>query len=285
MAHDAHSIGRSPPENQPSPFSVAAYGYASMGAPVFPLSPRDKVPFKGTRGCLEATTDHRQIDEWVRQYPGANIGIATGSWCCVLDVDGPEGLATLAEWEDLNRWLPEGPASMTGSGGAHYLFNATCRIKNSTKRLGPGLDTRGAGGYIVAPPSVHPNGSSYHWLSWRPLSPALPDAPGWLLELLDPPEPERPPAPKPPRAGDMKPYVRTAFDRELNAVAGSGRGQRNHTLNTAAFNLGRFIVEEDVSETWLADILLKAALSCGLSEREAKLTIASGLRAAIRGAA
>ena len=70
-----------------------ALQYAGRGWRVFPLS--GKVPFKGTKGFLDATTDQATIEAWWRARPDANIGLATGQGIIVLDVDGPEGLAEL----------------------------------------------------------------------------------------------------------------------------------------------------------------------------------------------
>jgi hypothetical protein len=266
-----------------------ALRYAGIGVPVFPLRPRDKVPLiprdHGGRGCLDATTDPDRIKAWWPRWPDANIGLACGTACWVLDVDGPEGQASLADLEDLNRWLSTGPSSVTGTGGQHILFAGNDRVRNSVKQLGPGLDTRAAGGYIVAPPSVHPNGNRYSWLPGRdPWSVPLPEAPGWLLDLLDPPKPERPAVPRTKARPSTTPYVAKAFERELEAVALAGDGQRNSTLNRAAFSLGRFVAKGELDAVEVGDALVGAALSAGLNRHEATRTVMSGFRAALRSA-
>ena len=264
----------------------AALAYAAHGWPVFPLRPQDKVPLigkaKGGRGCHDATTDPGQLAAWWTRWPKANIGLAAGDAFVVLDVDGEEGLATLADLEDLNRWLAIGPASVTGSGGEHLLFAANARVRNSVKRLGPGLDTRAAGGYIVAPPSIHPNGARYAWIEGRdPWSVPLPEAPGWLLELLDPPRPAYRPFHRPRRPTTR--YIATDMQRELEAVVMADQGQRNQTLNRAAFKLGRLVAKGDLDACDVGEALVGAALATGLNEREAVRTVTSGLRAAIQG--
>ena len=161
----------------------ATLAYATHGWPIFPLKPREKIPLvpkrDGGRGVHDATTDPDQIRAWWTRWPDANIGLASGAAFAVLDVDGDEGLTTLAELEDLHRWLPLTPASITGSGGMHLFFQPAARVKNSVKRLGPGLDTRAAGGYVVGAPSVHPNGGRYRWLDGRD---------PWMLPLAEMPE-------------------------------------------------------------------------------------------------
>jgi hypothetical protein len=280
LEHDAAD------RDQVDPFLPGALRYAGIVFPVFPLRPRDKVPLiprdRGGRGCLDATTDPDQIREWWTSWPNANIGLACGTAVWVLDVDGEEGLSTLTDLEDLHRWLPEGPASVTGTGGMHLLFAGNDRVRNSVKRLGPGLDTRATGGYIVGPPSVHPNGNPYRWLPGRdPWSVPLPEAPAWLLDLLDSPQPSRPAAPKVRPRPSSTPYVAKAFERELEAVALAGDGQRNSTLNRAAFSLGRFVAKGELDAVDVGDALVDAALAAGLNRHEATRTVMSGLRAAV----
>jgi KaiC/GvpD/RAD55 family RecA-like ATPase len=143
--------------------AAALYYAVELGWSVFPLVPRDKIPLfskkQGGRGLYDATTNPEQIGTWWTQHPQANIGIATGaaSGIIVVDVDGEQGEAALA----LYGALPATPESRTGK-GRHLLFSGNA-IRNSAGKLGPQLDVRGDGGYIVAPPSIHPNGHAYRW--------------------------------------------------------------------------------------------------------------------------
>ena len=263
--------------------SAAALAYAARGWPVFPLKPRTRPRISkadGGRGCHDATTDQRQVTTWWSRWPNANIGLAAGPAFWVLDVDGEEGLATLADLEDLHGWLPIGPASVTGSGGMHLLFAGNARVRNSVKLLGPGLDTRAAGGYVVAPPSIHPDGPRYAWLKGRdPWAVQLVEAPGWLLDLLDPPRPAYRPPPQ--SRQPTTAYIAAAMARELEAVAMAPKEQRNNTLNTAAYKLGRFVASGELDARDVGEALVGAALATGLNEREATRTITSGLRAAV----
>jgi KaiC/GvpD/RAD55 family RecA-like ATPase len=141
--------------------SASALAYATeLGWAVFPLKPRDKAPLT-VNGFKDASTSAEQIGEWWERWPEANIGIATGeaSGIIVVDVDGPAGEATLSTLCE----LPVTPISHTGK-GRHIVFaRGSLTVRNSAGKLGPQLDVRGEGGYIVAPPSVHPSGHRYAW--------------------------------------------------------------------------------------------------------------------------
>ena len=145
-----------------------AIEYASKGLAVFPLSPRAKTPLT-KHGVHEATTNFDTIEEWWKKHPTANIGIACGrvsGGLLVVDVDrkanGIDGFDTLHDWEAENGELPETVMSITGTGGAHLLFRVNQVEKNRVGII-DGIDIRSDGGYIVAPPSVHPNGKTYEW--------------------------------------------------------------------------------------------------------------------------
>jgi hypothetical protein len=170
----------------------AALDLARRGFAVFQLKPRGKVPLVATRdgghGCHDATKDQSIITEWWTSVPFANIGLATGrsSGIFVLDVDPRHGGdEALAELERRHGKLPETPVSITGGGGQHVFFRHEPGIGNSAGKVGVGLDVRGQGGYIVAPPSVHENGRPYAWdvdhhLDEVPIA----RAPDWLIDLL-----------------------------------------------------------------------------------------------------
>ena len=140
-----------------------ALRYAADGFFVFPCRPGDKQPLGSLvpNGCLDATTDADTIRGWWTECPNANIGIATGSksGLAVVDLDGSEGIASG------NRLgLSSTICALTGNGKQLFFSDADGKLKNSVKKLAPGLDTRGKGGYVIAPPSLHPNGKKYCWL-------------------------------------------------------------------------------------------------------------------------
>jgi hypothetical protein len=167
--------------------------------------------------------------------------------------------------------------------GEHLYFSAdAARIGNSAGQLGAGLDVRGRGGYVVAPPSRHASGKHYRWTSAPPPAPL----PAWLAALLAPP-PRVPRTPLPIAAADpaaprARRYFDTAVTRELEQVARARPGTRNDTLNRAAFRLGQLAGAGLTACDALVDALLHAARSAGLGDTEAKPTIASGLGAGER---
>lgn len=122
----------------------------------------------------------RRIKAWWERWPTANVGVPTGqsSGLLVLDVDarggGPQSLAAL---ERENGPLPPTARSRTGGGGLHIFFRYPTgeEVRNSAGLLGPGLDVRGKGGYVVVPP-CHKQ-SSYGWIERTP-----PSEEAWLLE-------------------------------------------------------------------------------------------------------
>jgi len=147
----------------------AALLYASLGWPVFPVKTNDKIPLISSWPD-NATTDPDQIKEWFRRYTDANLAIATGvrSGLVILDVDtknGVDGREMLAKLESQLGPVPETPRVWTPNQGLHYYFSHPGDgqvVKNRTSLL-PGLDLRGDGGYVLAPPSsIH--GKPYAWL-------------------------------------------------------------------------------------------------------------------------
>lgn len=146
-----------------------ALAYAKMGMAVFPLVPKSKNPAT-KNGFLDATTDTGKIDRWWRKNPCYNIGIATGrvsGGLVIIDLDidkerGKYGNETLREWELEHGQLPDTCRAITGRGGSHLLYYTDREVTCSTEES-KAVDIRGDGGYIVAPPSVHPNGRLYEW--------------------------------------------------------------------------------------------------------------------------
>lgn len=147
----------------------AAIEYAKKGFAVFPLKYRDKVPLT-RNGCKDATTDAAQIKAWWQKYPNANIGLATGSvsqnvFVIDLDIDedrGIDGYHSLEDWQREHGDFPETWTAITGRGGYHMYFRGDGKIKNRVGII-DGVDIRGNGGYVVAPPSIHKNGNRYEW--------------------------------------------------------------------------------------------------------------------------
>ena len=161
-------------------FARAALDYAARGWLVFPLRPGRKEPFHG-RGLYTATRDTTKIDLLWDEKPTANIGIRTGT-LVVIDVDSIEALKSLHALGPLPRTL----MAKTGKGLHLYFSNPGDEIRNSQGRIADGIDVRGEGGYVLAPPSVHPSGAVYTWLDPKAEVVPLPD---WLRALAMPTEP------------------------------------------------------------------------------------------------
>lgn len=185
---------------------TAAHRYADAGLRVLPIRPGEKRPPMAAWQDA-ATTDHDMIDAWWTQlYRGHGIGIATGpeSGIFVLDVDitgNKAGDETLADLTDTYGPLPDTATVITASGGTHHYFRlpAGVDIRNSAAtRLGPGLDIRGRGGQVVAPPT-RLGDSAYEWDGGEMSE--IADPPAWLIGLLTA-EPERPTPPPATPAND-----------------------------------------------------------------------------------
>ena len=164
----------------------AALWYARHDWPVFPLRPRTKEPFAGL-GVYRATTDPEQVASWWEWQPEANIGFHAGpAGVLTLDLDKYKEcfeLNGLLSFEDR-----ETVTNQTGGGGEHLLYAIPdgAHYGNGTGALPEGIDVRCFGGYIVVPPSIHPNGRGYNWVfGYGPHEHALLPLPGWLKGILD----------------------------------------------------------------------------------------------------
>jgi hypothetical protein len=268
----------------------AASVYAALGFPVVPMhiARRDGGCSCADASCSDpgkhprlrgwqrlAATDPAVVGEWWRRWPTANLGLATGRRFDVLDLDGDQGVEALRAALPITPTEHPGPVARTGGGGWHLLYAPT-GLGNRVGLL-PGVDWRGRGGLIVAPPSQHASGHRYTWA--QPLTATLPEVPAGLWRLLAPPAAARttlPPAPA--LAGHPGGYVRAALARERTAVAAAQPGRRNATLNRAAFNLGQLVAAGLLETDEVRAGLLAAALEAGNPKAKARTTIESGLR-------
>jgi hypothetical protein len=168
----------------------AALSYARRGVPVFPCRTLGKAPLTAN-GHLDATREERLVKAWWGRWPFANVGVPTGkkSSLLVLDVDPEDGgLDSLKELEHAGGKAPKTARARTGGGGLHLYFryplpsqavtpDGTAEVRNSTSLLGPGLDVRAEGGYVVVPPSR--TEAAYEWVDR-----SAPAPPTWLVGLL-----------------------------------------------------------------------------------------------------
>lgn len=216
----------------------AALSYAESGWRAFPCCPISngepgcgwpKCPSPGKHplisgGFKNASSDPEQIRSWWREFPNANVGIATGeaSGLFVFDIDGEEGMAEVRRLEAQHGPMPVTVTARTGK-GSHYFFswNPERPVGSKTKVNGLPIDTRGDGGYVVVPPSNHKLGHQYEWVH-PPGRTQVAPAPGWLLDyVLGGRKPSAITAPLDPFAECV------AFD--LRTHPGAGEGERHST--------------------------------------------------------
>jgi hypothetical protein len=205
-----------------STLHTAALQLAERGLAVFPCQPRGKAPACDA-GLHAATTDPERINRWWRASPDLNIGIATGAASRVfaLDVDGEDGEASLRKLEGEHSALPSTVEVITGKGRHCYFRSGEHRIDNSAGQLGTGLDIRGDGGYVIAPPSIHPSGRSYAWSVDGASDFAA--APDWLIAKIG--------APKNGKAGKPLEHWHSVLTEPIH------NGERNTTLASIAGKL------------------------------------------------
>jgi hypothetical protein len=278
-----------------------ALRYSLRGWATFPLKPRSKLPAIA-RGFYSATTNPATLRRWFGSTAGYNIGIRTGVASCllVLDTDirhgGPDTLQAL---EDEHGTLPATLTVIT-PGGDHRYFRADGQIPSSAGRLGPGIDIKADGGYVVAPSSVHPDGPTYRWVD--PDAP-LAGAPAWLVDrarrrsvkggtVVEPPLSG--PSKLPPSVAisqraisstriDPGAYGAAALENEIAELASTPHGGRNNALNRASFSLHQLVASGELDGGEVERRLIAATAQNGLLAddglRQVLATIRSGARA------
>lgn len=180
-----------------------------------------------------ATAD--EVRDWFRRWPDANIGIVTGriSGLVVLDVDPRHfGDDSLSDFERAYGPVPDTVEAITGSGGRHIYFAYPGRVVRNAVAFAPGLDLRGDGGVVVAPPSVHATGRRYEWeVSHDPDMVHLAPMPRWLVRALM-------------SSGPTRGHT-VDFWREL-VSGGVAEGERNNTVASLTGHLLWHGVDLDV---------------------------------------
>lgn len=228
-----------------------ALALAVQGLPVFPCQASKAPACAG--GFKAATTDTDQVRALWARHPGPLIGVPTGkaSGFDALDLDPRHGAAA---WWGANRHrIPETRAHRTRSGGLHALFRHAEPVRNTAGKLGPGVDTRGEGGFIVWWPLHGCNATDSPLADW----------PDWLLRALR----DRPAASATPhrtfaRLDGPEAATRIA-DRILTRLASAPDGQRHYTLRKAAFTLGGLLDHLPFGETEAIDRLTRAVQDAG----------------------
>jgi hypothetical protein len=244
--------------------------YASQEWPVLQLNGKRPITDHAVK---DATTDAKVIQGWWAERPNANVGIACGLGLMVLDIDGPEGQQTIDGLINEHGALPETRWVRTGRpGGMHIYFSGQGR----GHRLGPGLDLRGEGSYVVAPPSLHPSGRRYKTVDDRDPAPL----PEWLHK------PKPPPKPKPEPVRDDRSWrrLRTAAEAavegelaKLDAHSTEPETERGTALFAAACALGRHVTAGGLGYAHAEAVLRSAGERLRLDEAELTRSVEHGL--------
>ena len=280
-------------DDEPTP-REAAHQIARDLGPVFPCGP-DKRPLT-THGFKDASRDPAQIDRWWAQHPNAMVGMPTGEpsgiWAVDVDVaDGKQGLQTLGERGWKLDEIGKTAITRTATGGYHilYKYSPDTLVRNSAGKIGPDIDVRGEGGYLIMRGSRLADGRRYTWENPPGLFPVV-DAPPDVLAaalgacgLVPKPFNEIPKD----RAGDgSTAYGLRALRDECSRLAAAVPGTRNDTLNRAAFRMAQLIAIKQLTDAAARQGLLGAALACGLAAEDDKTavlkTIESGLSAGLQ---
>jgi len=288
-----------PPEPSPPRTHMSdldqVLGYAARGWHAFPLKPRSKVPAT-RRGFYDATTNPAKLERWfARGYP-YNVGIRTGllSGVLVFDTDGIRGTTS---WRRLERDYGPLPRTLTSqtAKGSHLWFSIDVPVSCNVEKIAPSIDIRANGGYVVVPPSIHPNGMVYEWIDYSvPLAPT----PDWLIVLaLHKPVPRAreincdkcvtaEPTSAHITATSSAAYGRAALEREIQKLTLASSGHRNHELNRVSFRLHQLVAGEELPPGIVQQQLMAAAEANGLLADDGLMavqaTINSGANAGMR---
>lgn len=254
------------------PLGLVARELSRAGVPIFPAVPGEKSPIV-TYGLREATTNPRRIDSWWRWQPQANIAIPTGriSGVSVVDIDqhGVDGYR--AAKQAIREGLLPAPLAVvrTPTGGRHLYYPAHPeQVQRSWQIADAGVDFRGDGGYVIAPPSalILDKGRTAYAVE-RVNNAARPVDAHALRDFLDPrPEPAPFTALATGRSADAEALVRF--------VANRMEGERNAGLFWAACRLA----EHGTAPNDALDVLGPAGQRAGLGDREITRTVGSAYR-------
>jgi len=238
-----------------------ARGYHKRSFSVIPIQPREKKSLIIWEKYQTQRATEEEIRAWWSKWPDANVGIVTGaiSGLVVIDLDTPEAKEKLKELVP-SYDFPAVPRSRTGKGW-HLFFQHPGVVIPNRAGIIPGLDVRGDGGYVVAPPSIHPNGKVYKWEV--PINGELPKVPLELFKLISSP------------ASDSGNGYRERFNT-AEALAGVPEGQRDETIFRTACKLRSADVPRDMAEA----LILEEARKCQppFSERIALEKVARAYR-------
>jgi Protein of unknown function (DUF3987)/Bifunctional DNA primase/polymerase, N-terminal len=258
------------------PNLTAALSLAATGLPVFPAAPDKRPLLVGWQ--KKASSEPEQIRSWWRAHPDALPAIFVGgAGLLVIDCDrhpdGNDGIEAFNRLLSANGGsLADVPMTKTARGGAHLFFKQPKgkALGNRRGELPDGVDVRGAGGFVIAPGAVLPDGKAWQSVTGRPsLTDAfkantIPELPLWLKGIIRPNrQPDREGIDEYSRPGTNsrlrgQAYAAAALQGAAAEVSTAPAGKRNEMLNAIAFRLGRMIARGWVDEKSVADALLGA---------------------------
>lgn len=264
-----------------------ALSLAAMGIAVIPCSPnkRPLITDWSNNASTDTVTIHTGWDTWPFAIPGIPCGV---NGLLVVDCDRKNGKDGVTLFEALcaEKGIDLGrcPTIETPTGGRHYYFRQPTSdvLRNTAGTIGPGVDTRGEGGQVIAPGATLPDGRTYHFVSGT-LS-EVPEIPEALRRVIGEATKSRDAASsnvKPSRcfAADPsieRPYALSVLSSEAEAASAAAVGARNDTLYRAAFKIGTILPHGGITKEEAEAALAAAAIRTGLSEREIRRAIASG---------
>jgi len=271
----------------PSLREIYALHLASLGMKIIPLKAGLKIP-ADSGWQQQATSDSAVIKNWFETRPKMNYGIACGqSGLLVVDLDVKNGDNGIANWRSLSTNLNLDTFEVeTPSGGLHLYFWGE-GFRNSAGTIARGVDLRASGGYVVGPGSETPEGTYSSSLPWHfpdireiqttseSLSNLLRSRRG--SESLEPVGILT--APGVPVSTHISKAQAESLGRKLVDVLNAEPGNRNETLNRAAFGIGALVRDGALSDLSAQNLLLNVSKEIGLPPAEALTTIESGLKA------
>jgi hypothetical protein len=210
----------------------AALAYLDLGFNVMPVNPKTKRPYKEWLHLQTERVEPYEVEGWWLAYPEANVAIITGSISNLVVFD----LDTQAAQDHVSQHgTPRTPMSRTSKGLHIYLSYPSILVGNKTdKKIG--MDVRGEGGYVVAPPSVHMTGFKYKWTDLHPWNTEIKGMYPWMIDYTQ-------------EGSSAEPKDRGWQCELLQGIEKGGRNQ------AAASLAGRFLNKE-LSEEEITEILL-----------------------------
>jgi hypothetical protein len=288
----------------------AALSYAAHGWAVFPVPPGTKRSYKSAEHsdgrAWGMTRNAEEIRRDFTRWPDAGIGIPCGAVNGVVVVEtdtkagghAADGDPSLTQLEIKHGALPETLQAISPSGSVHrYFKHPGIKIISSASQLGPGIDVKGDGGMVIAPPTVRPGVGVYRWLNRNPIA----SMPNWLVELTREPPPKRLSIRERATAvvnahrlarmfqsGGGGAYAAAALADEINSLANANAGSRNSALNKSAFSLFQLVHAGLLAAADVECHLVNACIANGLMEDRANggmKAIMATIRSALNGAA